>query len=54
MRLSELKDQDPYSYVLAELDIGAASTHELNEKFKEATSLLPFELTPVQENDGGG
>ncbi|MGD8860681.1 MAG: ATP-grasp domain-containing protein [Myxococcales bacterium] len=46
MRLSELKDQDPYSFVLAELDIGATSTHELNQKYEEAVALLPFELTP--------
>ena len=46
MRLSELKDQDPYSYVLAELDIGADSTHELNVKYREAAERLPFELKP--------
>jgi len=46
MRLSELKDQDPYSYVLAEIDIGASSTHELNLEYREAVGLLPFEFAP--------
>lgn len=46
MRLSELKDQDPYSYVLAELEIGADDTHALNEKYREAVALLPFDLVP--------
>lgn len=46
MRVSELKDQDPYSYVLCELDIGADSTHELNVKYREAVELLPFVLKP--------
>jgi biotin carboxylase len=46
MRLSELKDQEPYSYILAELDIGADSTHDLNVRYREAVDLLPFELKP--------
>jgi hypothetical protein len=47
MRLSELLDEDAYSYVLAELMIGADSVHELNRKYEEATRLLPFEFRPV-------
>ncbi|MDX1604572.1 MAG: ATP-grasp domain-containing protein [Candidatus Competibacterales bacterium] len=49
MRLSELKDQDPYSYVLAELSIGAMSRKELLAKFREAQELLPFEFEPVND-----
>ncbi|MDX1648619.1 MAG: ATP-grasp domain-containing protein [Myxococcota bacterium] len=48
MRLSELTDQDAYSYVLAELAIGADSRQELEEKYREAVDLLPFELEPCE------
>jgi biotin carboxylase len=47
MRLSELLDEDAYSYVLAELMIGADSVHELNRKYEEATRLLPFAFRSV-------
>ncbi|MFU8817457.1 MAG: ATP-grasp domain-containing protein [Pseudomonadales bacterium] len=43
-RLSELLDQDAYSYVLAELHIGADSLEELDDKFRQARELLPFEI----------
>lgn len=51
MRLSELKDQDPYSYVLAELSIGSMNRKELLEKFREAQDLLPFEFEPVNTKE---
>ncbi len=51
MLLSELLDEDAYSYVLAELHIGADSVEGLERKFDQATSLLPFELTPVPESE---
>lgn len=46
-RLSELLDEDPYSYVLAEIMIGAADHDELLQRYDEAASLLPFEFEPV-------
>lgn len=48
-RLSELLDQDAYSYVLAELHIGAESERELDARFQEARELLPFEFSPCGE-----
>jgi len=51
-RLSSLLDEDAYSWILAELMIAGDSTQELNEKYEEATSLLPFEFEPVEEDDG--
>lgn len=41
-RLSELLDQDAYSYVLAELHIGGRDRAEIESKFAEARELLPF------------
>jgi biotin carboxylase len=49
MRLSELVDQDAYSYVLAELHIGADSPEQLEKKFREARELLPFEFDELGE-----
>lgn len=46
MRLSELRDQDAYSWLLAELAIGAQSQEELVAKYDEAVEMLPFELEP--------
>lgn len=48
-KLSELLDEDPYSYVLAEIMIGAADHDELLAKYEEAARLLPFEFEPVRE-----
>ena len=47
MRLTELLDEDAYSYVLAELHIGADSIDEIEQKFEDACELLPFEFDPV-------
>jgi hypothetical protein len=47
MQLSDLLDQDPYSYVLAELHVGANSPEELDAKIREAQALLPFEFEDV-------
>ncbi|MDZ7778982.1 MAG: ATP-grasp domain-containing protein [Gemmatimonadota bacterium] len=44
MLLSELHDQDSYSFELAWLWIGADSQHELLERYRRAVSLLGFEL----------
>ena len=50
MRLSDLPDQDPYSWVLAELVIGGDDVSDLNAKFEEAKCLLPFEFDPVESD----
>ncbi|KPP98891.1 ATP-grasp domain-containing protein [Marinobacter sp. HL-58] len=47
MRLSEAAEQDPYSWILAELVIGGDDIHDLDRKFDEASDLLPFEFEPV-------
>jgi len=48
MRLSELIEQDPYTYILAELVIGADGAEELVAKYEDARELLPFELEPCE------
>ncbi|MDG4867627.1 ATP-grasp domain-containing protein [Guyparkeria sp. 1SP6A2] len=49
MRLSELVDQDPYSWILAELIIGGDDVQDLNRKFERAKELLPFRFEPVSD-----
>ena len=44
MRLSEMMDQDSYSYVLAILWIGAATTNQLQKRYEKALDILRFEL----------
>jgi len=44
-RLSDLMDQDSYSYTLALLWIGGASPRQLQKRFERAVDLLEFELT---------
>ena len=48
MRLSDLRDQDSYSYEIADLFIGADSQDELLKKYQTARDMLPF----VIEEDG--
>src|SRR5699024_9226467 len=43
-RLSTLFGQDSYSYVLAELWIGASSRHKLEQRYEEAVEMLGFEF----------
>lgn len=43
-RLSEMMDQDSYSYVLALLWIGGANHQQLQKRFEKAVDLLPFEI----------
>jgi hypothetical protein len=50
MCLSETKEQDPYSYVLADILIAAQSRDELEEKYRLAAEQLPFEFKPVDEH----
>jgi hypothetical protein len=42
MRLSDMRDQDSYSYEIADLFLGADSQDELLEKYQTALSMLPF------------
>ncbi len=46
--LSELYDQDSYSYVLAILWMGASSPHQLDKHYEQALELLPFEFSSAQ------
>jgi biotin carboxylase len=46
-RLSSLRDQDAYSYVVAEIKVAAQTTHKMLEKYHQAIDLLPFEFEPV-------
>ncbi len=43
-RLSDLLDQDSYSYVLAVVYLGADSHDELRARYRRVDELLPFEL----------
>jgi biotin carboxylase len=45
MRLSEMMDQDSYSYALAILWIGASTTNQLQKRFERALDILRFEFT---------
>jgi len=44
MRLSEMMDQDSYSYTLAILWIGAATTNQLQKRHDKALDILRFEF----------
>jgi hypothetical protein len=46
-RLSELQEQDTYSYHLASVYIGAADEAELTAKFDQVVAALPFEIDEV-------
>ena len=43
-RLSELHDQDSYSYAIANVFVGADSEDELREKYERVVAGLPFEF----------
>lgn len=45
-RLSDLHDQDSYSYGLANIHIGADDEQELIDKYRRCLNALPFRLTP--------
>lgn len=47
-RLSELYDQDSYSYKLASVYLGAQNKAELYEKRKHCFNLLNFKIDPIQ------
>ena len=50
MRLSELRDQDSYSYEIADLFIGADSHEELLANYCEALTMLPFHIVHDEES----
>lgn len=51
MQLAEMKEQDPYSYVIADILIAAQSQEELEQKYREAAEQLPFEFAPIENKD---
>lgn len=48
-RLSDLHEQDSYSYALASVHIGAADESELTGKFEQVVAALPFEIDDVDD-----
>lgn len=48
-RLSDLDYQESYSYLLADLFLGANSAAEIDEKARRCEALLPFEFEPIRE-----
>jgi len=46
MRLSELANQDSYSYEIADVLLGANSQEELLQKHQQCFEQLPFEFAP--------
>lgn len=49
MRLSELPNQDSYSYILGTLFLGADSHEQLRERYRACLDALHFEFEPVQQ-----
>lgn len=47
MRLSELKDQDSYSYEVADVFLGADSQKELLQKYRALQQAMQIELAPL-------
>jgi hypothetical protein len=51
MRLSQLVEQDSYSFDLAWLFLGGADTPDLESRYREALGLLPFRFSGYAEKD---
>ncbi|WP_111641866.1 ATP-grasp domain-containing protein [Marinimicrobium alkaliphilum] len=47
-QLTDLRDQDPYSYVIADMLIAAQSREQLEQKYQEASDSLPFEFEALE------
>jgi hypothetical protein len=45
-RLSELQNQDSYSYELADIYIGASERSKLEESYRRVLEILTFEFEP--------
>ena len=43
-RLSEMREQEPHSYILAEIYLGGETRDQLQEKFNYIRDLLTFDL----------
>lgn len=52
VELAQMKEQDPYSYVIADILIAAQSQDELEQKYREAAEHLPFEFAPISSGAG--
>lgn len=48
MRLSELLEQDSYSYAICHLFIGGEDQKELHDKYLRAQELLTFDVEPIE------
>ncbi|HKJ70219.1 MAG TPA: ATP-grasp domain-containing protein [Gammaproteobacteria bacterium] len=53
MRLSDLADQDSYSYELGFVFVGADDQRQLLERIRLCEELLTFDLRPTEEGDHG-
>lgn len=51
-RLSELPDQDSYSYALATVHLGAGDEDELRRKYEHVVSQLPFTFEQPSDSSG--
>jgi hypothetical protein len=49
MRLSELRDQDSYSYEIAIILLGAEDHEQLMERYARCQQILTFEFAPLGE-----
>jgi hypothetical protein len=47
MRLSDLKDQDSYSYEVAVIFLAANNQHKLLQKYRDVQHAIPIELEAV-------
>lgn len=50
-KLSELLDQDAYSYVLAEVYVAGDTAQEMRDKYQQAVDMLPFEFEDLDDED---
>jgi hypothetical protein len=48
MRLSELLEQDSYSYAICYLFIGGEDQRELQDKYIRCQELLTFDVEPIE------
>ncbi|MCB2174054.1 D-alanine--D-alanine ligase [bacterium] len=48
MRLSDLRDQDSYSFEIAELFLGANTGEELLARYRQAVAMLPFAIEQIE------
>lgn len=49
VRLSDMPEQDSYSYGLAHVYIDADSEDDPQRKYEQTVAALPFEFSPVTE-----